>query len=769
MKKNYPYFIIILLSFILYGNTLFHDYALDDAIVITENEYTLSGFDGIIDIFSKKMFDGFFEQKDKNLVAGGRYRPLSVVTFAIEWDLIMGTPFKGLSKASIEKRLNRTVNPAFILPSQKLLKDLSRTIHIESIDLRKKQQELILEQAAELTKQEKSVIVRNLDDMRDKRGLVLFVSHFMNVLFYALSCFILFKVLQLLFANKEQRKWYLSVPFIASLLFLIHPIHTEVVANIKGRDEILSLLGALLAMFFVFKFLRRQRNIYLLGIFTAFLLGLFSKEIAVVFLAIIPISIYFFSDKTQKVKFGLISFIPLLLASAIYFYARHKVLGGFSFEPSQELMNNSFLGMEAGEKYATIFYTLLIYLKLLIFPHPLTYDYYPYHIPVMDWTNLWPILSVVIHLGLGIYALIGLKRKSPVAYGILFYFIALSPVSNILFPIGVFMNERFVYAASIGAVIVFAVLILKYIQNQKLLNTILLLIFVLFSIKTISRNRFWKNDFTLFTHDVKISKNSAKSNTSAGGKLTEEALKPGNSDKRNEYLNQAVGYLHKAIEIHPKYVDAYLLMGNAQWELHHNLDSTFKYYQEILKMNPSYNQVYENMLESKISVVFEDAGKAKSNIRILHQMESFKPNNYKINYYLGRIYGRYLNDLENSLKYLEKASSADTTKVAVFKDLGVVYGLVRQYQKSAIAFEKAIEIDPDDPVLKLNLAMTYANLRDFKNAKSLMDEILRMDIQQKDVHLLVTIGKMYQNMGYADKSMESLEYAKKISPELFKK
>ena len=68
MDKRIKYLIIIVLSFILYGNTLFHDYTLDDAIVITENEYTLNGFDGLKDIFSEDVFNGFFEQKNKKLV-----------------------------------------------------------------------------------------------------------------------------------------------------------------------------------------------------------------------------------------------------------------------------------------------------------------------------------------------------------------------------------------------------------------------------------------------------------------------------------------------------------------------------------------------------------------------------------------------------------------------------------------------------------------------------------------------------------------------------
>ncbi|HSH50969.1 MAG TPA: hypothetical protein VK982_04515 [Bacteroidales bacterium] len=442
MKSSYKYLSVFFLTFILYGNTLFHDYALDDALVIAENEYTLSGFKGIDDLFTEEFFNGFFDQKNKKLVAGGRYRPLSMVTFAIEWQLIMGTPFDGINHLLLERKMNQQANPNFILPSQKLLKNLTGTIHIENGQLRMQQQNVILGNAEALNSQEKNLILRNLEKMHNRRPVVLFVSHFFNVLLYALTGLLLFYILTIILHQHKSEKWFLSLPFVATLLFILHPIHTEVVANIKGRDEILSLLGALLAVLFSWKYIQKHNVRYLIFSFIAFLGGLFSKEVAVTFLAIIPLSIYFFKTKIVKPKTFFITLIPLVLATIIYFYIRHSVVGEMKLEPGNELMNNSFLDMSFSQKYATIFYTLLFYIKLLFFPHPLTYDYYPYHIPVMSWTDIWPIVSLILYFALGIYALIGIKKKKFISFGILFYVIALSPMSNILFPVGVFMNER---------------------------------------------------------------------------------------------------------------------------------------------------------------------------------------------------------------------------------------------------------------------------------------------------------------------------------------
>ena len=65
--------------------------------------------------------------------------------------------------------------------------------------------------------------------------------HLINVLFYALSCLLLFLVLCKLFQDQN-----LLFPFICALLYAAHPIHTEVVNNIKSLDEILCLLFGLI-------------------------------------------------------------------------------------------------------------------------------------------------------------------------------------------------------------------------------------------------------------------------------------------------------------------------------------------------------------------------------------------------------------------------------------------------------------------------------------------------------------------------------------------
>ena len=73
----------------------------------------------------------------------------------------------------------------------------------------------------------------------------------------------LFRVLLRLFPLAESGRWYFSLAFIGALLFVVHPLHVESVANIKGRDEILALLGSLYALHAALKYADNKGGIWL--------------------------------------------------------------------------------------------------------------------------------------------------------------------------------------------------------------------------------------------------------------------------------------------------------------------------------------------------------------------------------------------------------------------------------------------------------------------------------------------------------------------------
>ena len=599
--------LLFVLACLLYANTLTHDYTQDDAIVIYDNMFTTKGFEGVPGILKYDTFYGFFKTEGKaKLVAGGRYRPLTLVMFAAEVGIFGQSPF---------------------------------------------------------------------------------VHHLVSVLLYGLLGVILYIVLLQLFEFKDSISSPALLAFLTALLFVVHPVHTEVVANIKGRDEIMTLLGSLAALLFSLKAYKQQSLVWNIIAGMVFFLALMAKENAITFLAIVPLSYFVFT----KAQFGKIALqtLPFIIAAAIFLVIRGAVLGGnFGGSTSMELMNNPFLKIEGSrwvaftfsEQLATITYTLGKYLQLLFVPHPLTHDYYPRHVDLMSWGNWKVLLSIVAHLGLGIYALWGLLKKKPISYAILFYLITLSIVSNIVFPIGTNMAERFIFMPSVGFCLAIGILLSQFFKKENSSLTIPLailgIIIAAFSVKTITRNFVWKDNFTLFTTDVEVSKNSAKLRNSVGGDLTRVALEQKDDNIKNGMLQEAVIHLKEAIKIHPTYKNAYLLMGNAQYNLkdYINAEQSFN---TALRLDPDYQEAFRNLA-------------------FTHRQ-------------LGQHYGESIGDLPKAIQYLTKAYQVLPDDFETNRLLGVAHGISRNEAKAIEFFTRCTEINPDNAMAWLNLGNAYAN------------------------------------------------------------
>jgi tetratricopeptide (TPR) repeat protein len=135
------------------------------------------------------------------------------------------------------------------------------------------------------------------------------ISHFFNVLFYALLCVLLLKLLS------QLLKGYSSlIPFLITLIFAAHPIHTEVVASIKNRDELLAVIFGLMAWRSALHFVHTNRWVWLLGVFAAYFVSIYAKQSTSVFLLFIPLSVIFFRES----NFKQVLFVYIVMAIALF-------------------------------------------------------------------------------------------------------------------------------------------------------------------------------------------------------------------------------------------------------------------------------------------------------------------------------------------------------------------------------------------------------------------------------------------------------------------
>jgi protein O-mannosyl-transferase len=618
-------FVIFALSFVLYANTLTHKFCQDDAIVITDNKYTVEGFAGIPDILRYDTFYGFFKEAGKaKLVAGGRYRPFTLVQFAIEYQFFGKNPF---------------------------------------------------------------------------------IGHLFNVLWFGLTCVLLYFILLKLLNFKHQKQPKISskytihfIAFAAAAIFAAHPIHTEAVANIKGRDEIMCLLGSLAAVWFSIKEFEKGGILNQILAAVLFFIGLLSKENAITFVVIAPLIYWFFMETNWVDAFK--QTMPFIASALLFIILRGAVIGNQFGGEQLELMNNPYLKLvdnqyvafSFSEKFGTIIYTLGDYIRLLIFPHPLTHDYYPRHIGIMSFGDWQVILSLVLYIGLGALILRGLIKKEIWAFGLAFYLITLSIVSNLVFPVGTNMAERFLFMPSVGFCLVAAIILSKIFitkNNHNLLNTkplsmVLIAIITILGLKTVLRNPAWKDNYTIFTTDIEVSKNSAKLQTSVGGEMIDTFRNEKNTELRTAKMKEAIDHLKRAIEIHPTYKSPYLLMGNAYLYLE-DPENAIKYYEGALQLDTT----------------FKDA---RSNLALAYGVR------YKD---LGKKAGQVEQNLPKAIEYFTKSIEYNPKDAQVYSYLGTAYGMSFEKYKSIQDINKSIEIlnkalsmrfDKQDA---LNLSVSY--------------------------------------------------------------
>jgi protein O-mannosyl-transferase len=638
-SKTCKRLLILAAGLACYGNTISHDYAYDDAVVITENQFTQQGIAGIAGIFKHNTFAGSYE----NVPTLARYRPLSLATFAIERELFGPSPH---------------------------------------------------------------------------------ASHFDNVWLFALTALVLYLLLAKLFATQAEPTACFDLPFVAALLFAVHPIHTEVVANIKGRDEILVLAGALSATLFVLEYLDSHKLRNLLLAFVCFLVALFSKENAVTFLAVVPLTVFYY-QRRKRVDY-VWSLLPLLVASACFLVVRRSVLGPPGAPPPADILTDPFAYADLSQRLATVGYTLGGYLKLLCFPHPLTIDYYPFHIRLADWGSGKVWLALAAHVGLAVYAAWGLRRRSLVAYGILFYLITLSVVSNLPFSLGTFMSERFLFVPSVGFAIVMGRLLThRALAPLRYRPVIVLALALACAGKTCSRNAVWKDDFTLFTTDVATSADSIKANLAAALTYLLESHK---SSLGAEYRAKGLAHAQRAVALYranvdlthvkaTSYVQALMLLGNAYAE-NGMLEDALRCYRDSFATAPN-RAALEHLVETAIN----QSSDVDFKIRSYADFVQLAPDSFSFNYHLGLLYGRDKQDLPMSIVHFRRAVDLEPHHVGALRGLAHAYTLSRNFDQAALCFEQLVGQDPHNPAMLRSLGDLYRRAGDEAKAAAVAQRL----------------------------------------------
>lgn len=433
------------------------------------------------------------------------------------------------------------------------------------------------------------------------------VGHVMNAILYGLSGWLLWATWRRILVG-----YHPVLPALAVLFFIAHPVHTEVVANIKSLDEILALFFCTASLYGIWRYFDTGKTGWLTAAVVLYTVAMFSKESSITFLAIIPLTIWFFTDRSlgQNLRVSALFLLP----AAFFLAIRHSVLSAQSYQEVYSGLDNFIvLAKDRASRLASAFLMCGLYLKTLLVPHPLVSDLgYPQMKPVTfaDWRALAGFFA---YAGMFVWALLNLRRKHILSFAILFYLIAFSLFSNVLMLIGTSYGERVLYVPSWGYALGLAAGLLflfrikpetevpaaTQVRNPNGKGTLVwgvaIAILAAYSLKTVLRNPAWYTSYTLYKADIPNSPDCAKLNYHLGI----ETIKEGMNEETGQvfdstWVNKAIGYHSRAIELFPEYHDAYGSRGLAYFRTG-KYDQAYDDYQKALKHRPNDDKVLSNL------------------------------------------------------------------------------------------------------------------------------------------------------------------------------
>jgi tetratricopeptide (TPR) repeat protein len=807
-NQKAPYIVIILLGLIFNLTSLHNEYALDDGIIIHQNDHVIKGSYGIKDIITKDAYESFYRKMHAtDQLAGGRYRPLSVVSFAMEQEIIGVYP-TGNYTATEDKNMNGVIDKN-IDPYKAEYNKWNDVNNNGVVDQNECMNCWDLNENGKADLDSEDINDDGIINEVDCQVKDASIRHGVNIITFIIGIMLFY-----LFLSTCIFSDYKDLAFLSALLFLMHPLHTEVIANVKSRDEIFSLIFISLTFFYSFKFTDYEKYLKTPGFFDntsaelkkiyfvlvvlvsgfllylmrksgitvmapsvaiaamiiyrsyltffknqryskselllwasfSFFMSLLSKEYAVTLLVLIPAGMYIFYKKPYDVKPQLmnagLALLAFFLSAVFMLYIKHKsdidpnpnhkanlsywlfpflylIVGVFIISktlkqknfptlmswlyfvtlfylgmrlvavklkpgvPDTEILNNPYLLASQAEQWATKVFVLLKYFALCWFPHPLSSDYSYNTIEFRNWTSWDTLLSLFLHIGLGLSGVWLAYKKHILGFAILIYFAFLLMIGNILMDIGATMGERLLFHSTIGFVIAFAWLILKAFEKLPdsmsltakrvgFLSVLGIMTF-LYGCKTWERNWDWKNDITLFLKDVETVPNSVLVLGNAGARYIDLSDTKNFVAKRTESLEKGIKYLKHAVELHPRYVNGYLNLGLGSYKLGRDRDALYywKHAEHLYPNNPYLKNYYIVMYNDLLNRGYQKAQRGQ---------------------------------LDSAVYELRKTIILDRLNPEGYYNLGGAYYQKGKYDKAKYYWEECLKLNPNHAQAKSGLA-----------------------------------------------------------------
>jgi len=287
--------------------------------------------------------------------------------------------------------------------------------------------------------------------------------------------------------------------FAAAALYVVHPVHTEAVVSIVGRSELLAA-----TLFFTAWLAFRQGRTWCAA--AVYFMSLLAKESAITLPAIIAIEMFVGDDGVRRVRDSWKRLLVLGGAALGYLGLRFYVLGGLGIPKIGQYLHGS---LTWWDRWLTSGRVFLRYFGLLLWPVNVTGDYDFNSVPVATFRDWDAWLGLALVAACVFAAVRGARRRPGLSFGVLFFFVALLPVSNWILPIALLMAERFLYLPLFGFALV-AGYCWAGIDDRNVRRLIGAGVLIIAAILCIGHDYIWQDKLTFHRNLVRVLPENAR-------------------------------------------------------------------------------------------------------------------------------------------------------------------------------------------------------------------------------------------------------------------